>query len=88
MWDRQDYEHSRARTISLLGFTLMAAGTVLVALGYKSEIECLRQRAGARLQRRWTRLDEVNTAAEESFPASDPPSFTPAAGKSAQRLNR
>ena len=88
VWDRQDYEHSRARTITLLGATLMAAGTVLVGLGYTSQLECLRQRAGARLPKRSTRLDKVNKAAEESFPASDPPAFTAAVGKSAQRLNR
>jgi hypothetical protein len=57
-------------------------------LGYRSQLECLRQRAGAVLPRRARALDEVNKAADESFPASDPPSFTPAVGKAAQPVNR
>jgi hypothetical protein len=84
VWDRQDYEHSRARTIGMLGFALIAAGTALVGMGYKSELAGLRRRAGAVLPSRSTKLDEVNNAADASFPASDPPAFNSAVGKAAQ----
>jgi len=84
VWDRQDYEHSRTRAIGMLGFALIAAGTALVGMGYKSQLASLRCRAGAVLPSRSTKLDEVNKAAEASFPASDPPAFTASVGKAAQ----
>jgi hypothetical protein len=88
VWDRHDYEHSRARAIGVLGFALIAAGTALVGIGYKSQLAILRCRAGAVLPRRAAKLDEVNKAAEASFPASDPPAFTSAIGKAAEAENR
>jgi hypothetical protein len=84
VWDRQDYEHSRARAIGMVGFALIAAGTALVGMGYRSQLASLRCRAGAVFPNRSPKLDEVNSAAEASFPASDPPAFTSAVGKGAQ----
>ena len=38
VWDRQDFEHSRARAMGMLGFALIAAGTALVGIAYNSEL--------------------------------------------------
>ena len=88
VWDRQDYEHSRARAIGMLGFALIAAGTALVGMGYKSQFASLKCCAGAVLPNRSKKLDEVNSAADASFPASDPPAFMAAVGKAARPEGR
>jgi hypothetical protein len=84
VWDRQDYEHSVSRALGMIGFTLIAVGTALVGIGYSSQLASLRCRAGAALPGRSKQLDEVSKAEEGSFPASDPPAWTPAIGKAAQ----
>lgn len=88
VWDRHDSEHSRARVTAALGFLLMGVGTVLVGAAYKSQLKCLKGRVQPVLPARGRRVDEINRAAEESFPASDPPAWTPAVGKPQQTEGR
>ena len=78
VWDRQDFEHTRARRMSMAGLFLIAAGTFLVGRAYRAELAALNCLPS--LPRRARKVDEINRAAEESFPASDPPAWTPAVG--------
>jgi hypothetical protein len=84
VWDRQDYEHSRGRLIGALGFLLIAAGTCLVGQSYRAELtSAVKCRVKPVLPKR-QRVDEINKASEESFPASDPPAWTQTVGKAAE----
>lgn len=81
VWDRQEHEHSRASAMRIAGFLLIAAGTFLVGKGYNAQVAALKCRVTPMLPKRSMKGDEINDAVEGSFPASDPPAWTPAVGK-------
>ena len=82
VWDRHDHEHSRLRATGALGFLLIAVGAALVGKAYQAELKCaVKGKVSPVLPRRSRRLDEINKASEESFPASDPPAWTSAVGQ-------
>jgi hypothetical protein len=79
VWDRYDFEQSRARATGIAGFLLIAAGVALVVQAYSAQLAALK--CLPRMPKRRQRSDEINRAAEESFPASDPPAWTPGVGQ-------
>ena len=82
VWDRQDSEHSRGRAMSVLGFLMIATGACLIAQSYRPQLASAARCLDPVLPKR-SKVDEINTASEGSFPASDPPAWTPGVGKPA-----
>jgi hypothetical protein len=82
VWDRQARQDSRQRAMSSIGLLMIAGGTCLVAHAHKARLSCaLRMRIRSLFEGR--KRDNVNKVSNDSFPASDPPSWNAAVGKPA-----
>ena len=87
VWDRQARQNSQCRAMGALGLLMIAGGICFVAQAYKGQLATVfKGRVKPFFDGR--HLDHVNKAADDSFPASDPPSWTPAMGRPAETGNR
>ena len=87
VWDRQARKNSQSRTMGVLGFLMIAGGICFVAQAYKSQLSTAFKGRVHPLFGGGKR-DNVNKESDDSFPASDPPSWTPGVGKPAQAESR
>ena len=86
VWDRQARQDVEHRAMGIIGLLMIAGGTCLVARAWQARLSCAVKVRMESLFAGRTR-DNVNKVSNDSFPASDPPSWTAAVGKPAKAEN-
>src|SRR6185295_8156308 len=87
VWDRQVQQNSRRTSLRVIGLLMIASGACLVAQTYQAGLFCAMQ-GRIRPFLKGRKRDNVDKASHDSFPASDPPSWTPAVSKTAGAEDR